>query len=1140
MKFSYRVISLAILAVTVFIVYLTWGDDLITWNLMSSAPPDSTTQRVMSWRKVHRDGSHDHQNQHSKDETEPARKNPAGKMPPVLRKEMCVFQDFYTAKTTITTDDLLAQIDSVMEAGATEVELGVPAEGVPRTENTGFKQGPLQVIVVPHSHNDPGWHKTVEGYFEDQTKPTLDNMLEKLQLYPNMTFIWAESVFLHMWWQTLQQRERKVVRGLIRDGQLEIVVGSWVVPDEANPHFSSMVNQMVEGHHWLQSTLGVKPQNSWSLDPFGYSSSLPYLYKRAGFRNMVILRVHREVKALLENQTALEFGWRQSWDSRGRSDIFTLMMPYKLYNVKHTCGPNEDICLKFDFRKIPDEISEARPIAVEDRNVQKLAEALAEQYHKKASLYRLNVVLVPLGDDFRYDRSVEWDQQYGNYTRLFNYFAAHPELNIRARFGTVQDYFREVRKSAAALNKSMTDIFPTLSGDFFPYTDERQEYWTGYFTSRPFDKVLGVELEAQLRAAEIVHTLAAASSVTKTYDDGNLNEDMLSKARRNLALFQHHDAITGTSRSYVVKDSEERLKLSISSAQDVFRSAMRYLLEQNKTPPDRYSEPLVLEADLPITYRLAQPRRKIFTVPEVGRTFVIFNPLAQQQEVVVSLHISAHTVAALNEASEPVPCQVNPIWLGDSISKSVFQLLLLVDLPPLGSKAYQIIPIHDSSTVFCKHATIELYNSTVTQVDGLDDEPFTVKHHVETGENIVLQNSHLKAHFSRSGLLDTVSHIGDSMPTLTRFEFLSYNTIRSGAYIFNPEGPAKPIKNLHNLAMRVVSGDLVSEVQTVTNLINHTVKMFHAAEHNAQALEINNIVNLTRLPNTEVIMRINTNLDIKDRVFFTDLNGLQVKKRRAYENFPIEANYYPMTTFLYMEDEASRVTLISSQPLGVSSQRYASMEVMLDRRLQYDDGRGLGEGVLDNKPTPSRFYFLVEKKSQRVSPNKVKYSQQQQSRDVSFPSILAQSLANSLRYYPITTAVKRGEKNTLSVFSPLSKPLPCDVHLVTLRLLLPDVPGRKTRQLSNSSSPTAAMILHRAGIDCSFPTTQCSSQSARGQPSGMEGLGTVFRKDILKITEASETTLSLLHERKAIGPRQKLKLEPMNLYTYRVVFQGHA
>ena len=46
------------------------------------------------------------------------------------------------------------------------------------------------------------------GYFEDQSKHTLDNMLEKLQKYPKMKFVWAETVFLDLWWRDLDKFQR--------------------------------------------------------------------------------------------------------------------------------------------------------------------------------------------------------------------------------------------------------------------------------------------------------------------------------------------------------------------------------------------------------------------------------------------------------------------------------------------------------------------------------------------------------------------------------------------------------------------------------------------------------------------------------------------------------------------------------------------------------------------------------------------------------------------------------------------------------------------------------------------------------------------------------------------------------------------
>ena len=79
-------------------------------------------------------------------------------------------------------------------------------------------QLPLRVIVIPHSHNDPGWLKIVEGYFATATKSIISNI----------TFIWTGS--LSMWWEAAQEK----LRSFLDSGRLEIPTGGWVMTDEAN------------------------------------------------------------------------------------------------------------------------------------------------------------------------------------------------------------------------------------------------------------------------------------------------------------------------------------------------------------------------------------------------------------------------------------------------------------------------------------------------------------------------------------------------------------------------------------------------------------------------------------------------------------------------------------------------------------------------------------------------------------------------------------------------------------------------------------------------------------------------------------------------------------------------------------------
>ena len=70
----------------------------------------------------------------------------------------------------------------------------------------------LEVIVVPHSHDDPGWLRTFEEYFADSVVKILDGMVASLTSNARMKFIYAEMSFFELWWAQRGEQVRNQVR----------------------------------------------------------------------------------------------------------------------------------------------------------------------------------------------------------------------------------------------------------------------------------------------------------------------------------------------------------------------------------------------------------------------------------------------------------------------------------------------------------------------------------------------------------------------------------------------------------------------------------------------------------------------------------------------------------------------------------------------------------------------------------------------------------------------------------------------------------------------------------------------------------------------------------------------------------------
>ena len=703
--------------------------------------------------------------------------------------------------------------------------------------------------------------------------------------------------------------------------------------------------------------------------------------------------------------------------------------------------------------------------------------------------------------------------------KLFNYMNQEKSLNVRARFGTVKDYFDELRKVVPDLDSNPHSLFPSLDGDFFPYTDQNSDYWTGYFTTRPFDKNLGRELEINLRAAEILNVLAGASGLHRTnqYDKYHrLNYNNLTLARQALGLFQHHDAITGTAKRHVVVDYLSRLREGIDAIQDVMASAASYLLSSDsmKVP--------ALVPDTLKSLRLVVPTQRILNVDQAPGTIVLFNSVAQAREELVRVTVNSENVVVKDDQGKVILSQMNPIWQENAqISVSAFELVFIAHLPPMSLVTYTIADAHGMplSESLNYAAYIRLHNVVDFRIP--PKIRFSILPPAPNSETIIIENDQYRLWFSaEKGTLQTMTLKTRFRTVATKMELLNYMARGSGAYIFDPAGPAVDAELNYRPVIRVLRGPVTSEVHSVQKLIQHSSILCNSTGLLGSALEINNIVDLKSLKNKEMIMRLST--DMKSHNFYTDLNGFQTVKRKRFSHFHIQANYYPMTTFAYIEDGTSRLTFITAEPHGVGSHEDGALEIMLDRRLLYDDGRGLGEGIQDNKQTPSRFYLLLERISGSTD-NDAEPGEIHGSNLLSYPSLTAQSLANNLRNYAIVffQDPKQSVTPLVGRLELMQQSLPCDVRLVNLRTLAPE---------DGTSHVNAALILHRVGFQCGFSLPPMACDLTNGKVE----LHSLFSN--VHIDTIIEKTLSLMYTKVDVTLKNFVSLDPMELYVYQVAF----
>eukprot|EP00808_Paulinella_micropora_P008824 g57631.t1 len=426
-----------------------------------------------------------------------------------------------------------------------------------------FANGQLKVHLIPHTHDDVGWLKTVDQYYTGQNRSIqtaavqyiLSNVLQQLLEDSSRTFVYVEQAFFQRWWDEQSEEVQQQMRDVVSSGQLEFLNGGWCMHDEASTHYIGMIDQTTLGHRFLKEEFGVIPRIGWQIDPFGHTATQAALLSaETGFDALFFGRIDYQDREARTNTSRLEFIWSASPSLGSSADVFT--SSYYTGNY----GPPVNFC--FDDIHCDDVIQDDPNL--EDYNVDWMVESFVDQILDVAEFTHGNDIMIDMGSDFHYQNALSW---FSNIDKLIKYVNADGRLDVF--YSTPSRYVK------AKLN---SDIAWTVKyDDFMPYSDCENCMWSGYFTSRPalkrFERVGSQFLQATRQVSvwcDIAMGVAPArrrSGRDKKAAEGGSGRDGLTALWKAHGVLQHHDGVSGTSKQHVAYDYAKRLSAGMAQVQ---------------------------------------------------------------------------------------------------------------------------------------------------------------------------------------------------------------------------------------------------------------------------------------------------------------------------------------------------------------------------------------------------------------------------------------------------------------------------------------------------------------------------------------------------------------------------------------------
>jgi lysosomal alpha-mannosidase len=863
--------------------------------------------------------------------------------------------------------------------------------------------GVVNLHLVAHTHDDMGWLKTADDYFtgfhNEQVNVgvqfIIDSVVNALKRNPDRKFSYAEVGFMTRWLEDRSAEEIQDLINLVNNGQLELVGGGWVQPDEAASHYIDIIDQYTLGLRRLNYTFGSscsKVKTGWQLDPFGHSREHSNLLSMMGHESVFFARENHLEHDIRKREKRLEFKWFTSDENPSRNILGGAFFAHY--------GAPSGMC--YDLR------CHDKPIIIDPQFDNYDPQTLINNLKDYVENQRLPTqphkhVLFMMGDDFQYENAEQNFRNMDNGIKLVRNMT-----NYRIFYSTPACYTKAVL--AAGVN------WTNKTADFFPYGSDSNAYWTGYFTSKPAFKGL------IRQSSNILNTFRQINTFASNNDLGEWTspEEILERA---CALSQHHDAVTGTSKEHVTQNYEYRLLLGWSAVESLSQITMEQISRRLKG--NAVSFPVQT-----FCRQLNESACDFTTNSNSGFTVILYNGNSQSAHQLIRIPVSQQTVS-LQDASGN---QVSSAWTmatfknGNQINNpkiSTYQLQFVADIPANGFTTY-----------FVKAGAKDSEAVPFVETTEVKSHPKSVFSDRATS----LSNDLITVNFDSNNLVSSITDKKSGKTYPLKQHFMYYeghdnNGRASGAYIFRPqdntatEVNSNPTLSTNNLEARQIFGDWVSQTIRLTPNRSYvefewTVGPLPKASRNGKNY------------GKEFITRYEASGIKSGTTFYTDANGRQMIKRTrnsapdyTYENTePIAANMYPVNSRAIIKDSASALAVLVDRSCAGGSIVDSSLEFLIHRRDYYDDGFGVDEPL--NEPGNDGRGLVVRGRHRIfiTDPTSINKLHREGAYELFHDALVSFSPSATFSDYSSKFAVS---------YSGVASALPSNVHLLTLKQLSP-------------------------------------------------------------------------------------------------------